>query len=572
MADGAASAPSPPEDATGPASPATSSSDDGTVIYHDCALSPAEFWALRDDGRWPAYVISNDPAPKTLEEVSRTEEGGEVTRVARITTVRNPIPALMRGTLGCKDGFTFTVTEKWRRGEFGKDNPMTFHHDPPVFKDRIKISGQQWVEPHPENATGSRIFFQLNVSVTGRGTATTIAKGIEKGSIAGYALLPARALEYHTLRRAAAGANDAAERLTARMTATEDDEEGGARDVTPPLVGKRVQVRGLVGRPELNGSLGTANSFDESTGRYQVVLDTGDGLKVLPDNLNAVDRDDPASLAGKRVAINGLMKRPELNGLVGVLGLYDYEEGRYQVRIEGEAAVEAAAAATARGDQASRRDSSASSRRVSSGSPSAAPTVLQVAIKPANLKLMTDAPPPGAADGDAAASADLLAARAAAAQAAAVALSAGTSLRARLRWRMALMGVRFTRVLEMQQNDEFRLCDARIDDPQNSGFGTNRHTTYRVATQVRNGRYGWMTVRRRFAEFERLRLALLTFLPGVGERLPPLPEKKAISLTAAVIAERVAGLEAFLQVLRARTSLPPQLTPSGSRLRDHAFG
>ncbi len=56
-----------------------------------------------------------------------------------------------------------------------------------------------------------------------------------------------------------------------------------------------------------------------------------------------------------------------------------------------------------------------------------------------------------------------------------------------------------------------------------------------------------MTCRRRYAEFERLRASLLAFLPGVGDRLPELPEKKAISLTAAVITERVAGLEAFLQ-------------------------
>ena len=56
-----------------------------------------------------------------------------------------------------------------------------------------------------------------------------------------------------------------------------------------------------------------------------------------------------------------------------------------------------------------------------------------------------------------------------------------------------------------------------------------------------------MSCRHRYAEFERLRASLLAFLPGVGEKLPELPEKKAISVTAAVIAERVAGLEVFLQ-------------------------
>jgi len=68
-----------------------------------------------------------------------------------------------------------------------------------------------------------------------------------------------------------------------------------------------------------------------------------------------------------------------------------------------------------------------------------------------------------------------------------------------------------------------------------------------IMTQVRGGRFGWMSCRHRYAEFERLRASLLAFLPGVGEKLPELPEKKAISVTAAVIAERVAGLEVFLQ-------------------------
>jgi hypothetical protein len=41
-------------------------------------------------------------------------------------------------------------------------------------------------------------------------------------------------------------------------------------------------------------------------------------------------------------------------------------------------------------------------------------------------------------------------------------------LRARLRWRMALMGVRFTRCLELQRTDEHRLCDAKVDDLKTS--------------------------------------------------------------------------------------------------------
>ena len=55
----------------------------------------------------------------------------------------------------------------------------------------------------------------------------------------------------------------------------------------PPLLQRRVELRGLSGRPELNGRRGVAVSFDHKTGRYGVQLDgessstrgaaTGDG-------------------------------------------------------------------------------------------------------------------------------------------------------------------------------------------------------------------------------------------------------------------------------------------------------
>ena len=172
---------------------AADASEEGSLQTYDCVLSPTDYWTLRDDPRWFQYVINSDPAPKTLIEVSRTEEDGVVKRVSKVTPERNPIPVLMRGTLGCKDGFTITMNETWKRGSFGKEHPMTFWHEPPVFKDRIRITGMQWVEPHPENATGCRIFFRLNVTVIGSGAAKTVAKGIEKGYLAGYAQLPAGA-------------------------------------------------------------------------------------------------------------------------------------------------------------------------------------------------------------------------------------------------------------------------------------------------------------------------------------------------------------------------------------------
>ena len=42
-----------------------------------------------------------------------------------------------------------------------------------------------------------------------------------------------------------------------------------------PLVGRRVIVDGLSSKPELNGSRGIAVGFDEDKGRYTVRLDAG---------------------------------------------------------------------------------------------------------------------------------------------------------------------------------------------------------------------------------------------------------------------------------------------------------
>jgi ankyrin repeat protein len=42
------------------------------------------------------------------------------------------------------------------------------------------------------------------------------------------------------------------------------------------------------------------------------------------------------SLSGRRVRIDGLMGRPELNGRCGVAGRFDAAKGRYEVAVEGE--------------------------------------------------------------------------------------------------------------------------------------------------------------------------------------------------------------------------------------------
>ena len=283
-------------------------------VHHDCALTPAAYWALRDDIRYCQYVASAGDPPTTSLELSCTEADGVVTRISAITAVKNPIPYALRGMLGCKQGFTFKITETWQRGAWDADRSMTFSTEPPVMADRISVYGAQWVEALPGG--GSRLWFDLTVDCAVKGVGAAVARGIADGSLNAYSQLPARALEYATLRRAA----------------TEATEAGDAA----------------------GEALSRGATID------------GDG------GTEAVD--DEAAAAGRRT-------------------------------------------------------------------------------------------------------------------------------RARLRWRMALMGVRFTRQLELEQSEELRLCDGRVDDARNEGFGPKRHTTYRVATRVRRSSVGWLECRKRYSDF-----------------------------------------------------------------------
>ena len=54
--------------------------------------------------------------------------------------------------------------------------------------------------------------------------------------------------------------------------------------MTAPLVGKRVVVE-VASKPELNGSKGTATSFDDAKGRYNVKMDAGGIMALKPANV-----------------------------------------------------------------------------------------------------------------------------------------------------------------------------------------------------------------------------------------------------------------------------------------------
>ena len=78
---------------------------------------------------------------------------------------------------------------------------------------------------------------------------------------------------------------------TAQTAAQTAGGDAPAREYVPTLVRKRVRIDGLVGRPELNGTYGLAISYDAKAGRYAIRPEAEGSARVAlrPDNLSRAD-------------------------------------------------------------------------------------------------------------------------------------------------------------------------------------------------------------------------------------------------------------------------------------------
>ena len=85
---------------------------------------------------------------------------------------------------------------------------------------------------------------------------------------------------------------------------------GDGSEDAAPLSGKRVEMHGLLARPDLNGRTGDATQFSSESGRYTVVVEGGSETVALkPANLRLVKRNDADATAfapGTRVKLKGL--------------------------------------------------------------------------------------------------------------------------------------------------------------------------------------------------------------------------------------------------------------------------
>jgi hypothetical protein len=90
-------------------------------------------------------------------------------------------------------------------------------------------------------------------------------------------------------------------------------------------VGSRVRVDGLIGRPELNGSLATVMSRNSETGRWNVLVDDRREELALKLEALTVDAETRGLIVGTRVRIADIDKRPELNGKLGTVSGFQGE-------------------------------------------------------------------------------------------------------------------------------------------------------------------------------------------------------------------------------------------------------
>ena len=221
---------------------------------HACSLTPLEYWSMRDDYKYHAYLSQTADPPVNHEILSQTEEDGYVTRETTVTPVTNPIPYSLRGMLGCRNGFTFKIKESWWRDQFDADHPMMFTTEPPVMKDRISVTGKQWVES--DGGTGSILFFELSVDCRVKGVGSMVSRGIVDGSLQSYTQIPRLCLEYRALKQASADANEAfdrASRLSHMVDGGDDDdgddgETGGlaSRVASSPALGRAASAREII--------------------------------------------------------------------------------------------------------------------------------------------------------------------------------------------------------------------------------------------------------------------------------------------------------------------------------------
>lgn len=281
-----------------------------------------DFWALREDPNWDHFNAELDGQIFTTLKMEVTTEDGyeKVVRNHRLKAKVNPIPKAIRSMLG-SDEFIVRVQGEWFRLKYEEKDAMKLTVQPPVFSDRIKITGWQWAEKVDDSNCILCTKMEISCKIPGPGIGSQVEKGTEKGMKGAYADQPRRVLEFlaqrdkegkpypHPFREAAAKATSDAKAASAARAAPSAPPPTTVTKALPSQVSKHETLEPSF--PPFSSPLGTLEPQKRptpptgtapspaKTAAAAAVVD----LSALPPRDNAMVDQLRARLVAQRAAI-----------------------------------------------------------------------------------------------------------------------------------------------------------------------------------------------------------------------------------------------------------------------------
>ena len=187
-----------------------------------CKMSAEEFWALRMDLGFDQFQA--DERNGGFKVLENDVVDGRVSRTTVLTFKENPIPQRFRSYLGA-DEFSFKVRAKWHETKYDEKNRMSYTSEPPVMKDKITVSGEQWVEPISD--TQCRVVQTASIGVAIFGLGSSVEDSLIKQTEQSSGQLPQVAEKYLAVLKARKAAEAA---LAAELLAEDAVATGGASE------------------------------------------------------------------------------------------------------------------------------------------------------------------------------------------------------------------------------------------------------------------------------------------------------------------------------------------------------
>ena len=187
-----------------------------------CKMSAEEFWALRMDLGFDQFQA--DERNGGFKVLENDVVDGRVSRTTVLTFKENPIPQRFRSYLGA-DEFSFKVRAKWHETKYDEKNRMSYTSEPPVMKDKITVSGEQWVEPISDMQC--RVVQTASIGVAIFGLGSSVEDSLIKQTEQSSGQLPQVAEKYLAVLKARKAAEAA---LAAELLAEDAVATGGASE------------------------------------------------------------------------------------------------------------------------------------------------------------------------------------------------------------------------------------------------------------------------------------------------------------------------------------------------------